>query len=348
MNEKNVETPGRIDPIFKLQTPLLFAHRGGAKEAPESTVAAFKHAIENHADILELDVQLTKDRKIVVWHGPKLDNVKIKGQYASKFMRSIMRKRKIWHYNFDEELRDRAWVGHPQIKAEKQIEHIPEKEDRKLLLLEEFLDFLKTLGGEKKIPLNIELKGKTLPLIGNNLFLEKDENKKRYLINRFKKILDLIGNGRKIIVASASEKVLIEFDKINKGASIYPTNVSFNEQMRYSKYMALWYARLFGPLLKVFSLGKKRKVSLENNAFETSYVLVTENLVKKVHKEKGSIYIFVTKFGPIKGIVDRHENEKTLKDAIHALLKTGVDGLMTDYPQKIGKIIRNGKSNSDV
>jgi len=96
----------RKDPIFDIETPLLFAHRGGAKEAPESTIAAFRHAIASKADVLELDVQLTKDRKIVVWHGPELDNVKIKGQSSSKLIRFIKGKRNIWHYSFDEELKD--------------------------------------------------------------------------------------------------------------------------------------------------------------------------------------------------------------------------------------------------
>jgi glycerophosphoryl diester phosphodiesterase len=65
----------RSDPIFQMKTPLLFAHRGGAREFPESTKEAFRKAYDLGTDVLELDVQLTKDKKIVVWHGPKLDNV---------------------------------------------------------------------------------------------------------------------------------------------------------------------------------------------------------------------------------------------------------------------------------
>ena len=66
----------RKDPIFKRKTPLLFAHRGGAGEAPESTEEAFRKAVENRADVLELDVSLTLDGEIVVWHGPGLKNVR--------------------------------------------------------------------------------------------------------------------------------------------------------------------------------------------------------------------------------------------------------------------------------
>ena len=66
------------DNDLKLYKPLIFAHRGGALEAPESTLRAFTYAKDvAGADILELDVHLTKDGKFVVWHGPDLDNVYI-------------------------------------------------------------------------------------------------------------------------------------------------------------------------------------------------------------------------------------------------------------------------------
>jgi glycerophosphoryl diester phosphodiesterase len=337
----------KMDPIFNIETPLLFAHRGGAKEAPESTVAAFKYAIDNQADVLELDIQLTEDRKIVVWHGPKLDNVKIKGQSSSTFIRLIKRKRKIWHYNFDEELKDRAWVAHPKIEAEKQLNNIPEHEDRKLILLVEFLDFLNELDREKKIPLNIELKGQKIPIIGRSLFLETSEAGEPYLLKQFKEMLDHKGNGRKIVVASLSEKVLLEFDKINTGPSLYPTNLSVFEQMRYSKYMAKWYLHLLRWLFKIFIIGRRRKEDLQNTAFETSYELVTKELVERVREEHGSIYVFLTSFGFSKALVEKHKNEKALVDAIYSILNTGVDGIMTDYPKKIGKIIRKWSSNPD-
>ena len=54
--------------------PLLIAHRGGAKLAPENTMLAFRRAIDWwHADILELDVQPTRDGEVVVFHDPVVD-----------------------------------------------------------------------------------------------------------------------------------------------------------------------------------------------------------------------------------------------------------------------------------
>ncbi len=48
--------------------PLIIAHRGASAYAPENTLPAFEKAIELGADAIELDVQLTKDEQVVVFH----------------------------------------------------------------------------------------------------------------------------------------------------------------------------------------------------------------------------------------------------------------------------------------
>jgi glycerophosphoryl diester phosphodiesterase len=52
---------------------ILIAHRGGSLEAPENTMAAFRHAIEIGMKYVELDVQLTRDGEMVVIHDETLD-----------------------------------------------------------------------------------------------------------------------------------------------------------------------------------------------------------------------------------------------------------------------------------
>ncbi len=47
---------------------LIIAHRGASAYAPENTLAAFNKAAELGADAIELDVQLTKDEQVVVFH----------------------------------------------------------------------------------------------------------------------------------------------------------------------------------------------------------------------------------------------------------------------------------------
>ncbi len=48
------------------------AHRGGAKMAPENTLSSMKYAVDALADVAEIDVQETKDGKIVLLHDTNL------------------------------------------------------------------------------------------------------------------------------------------------------------------------------------------------------------------------------------------------------------------------------------
>src|ERR1700748_2578372 len=51
---------------------LNFAHRGGAGLYPENTLAAFADAVARGCDGGELDVQLSKDGEVVVFHDFRL------------------------------------------------------------------------------------------------------------------------------------------------------------------------------------------------------------------------------------------------------------------------------------
>ena len=57
-----------------LRPTLLIAHRGGAALRPENTLPAFEHALHAHgADVLELDVHLSRDGELVVAHDATLE-----------------------------------------------------------------------------------------------------------------------------------------------------------------------------------------------------------------------------------------------------------------------------------
>ena len=47
---------------------LVIAHRGASAYAPDHTLAAYKMAVQMGADYIELDLQLTKDGKLVALH----------------------------------------------------------------------------------------------------------------------------------------------------------------------------------------------------------------------------------------------------------------------------------------
>lgn len=54
------------------ETILVHAHRGGRAARPENTLASFQYGIEQGADVLELDLAVTKDDVLVVSHSPYL------------------------------------------------------------------------------------------------------------------------------------------------------------------------------------------------------------------------------------------------------------------------------------
>jgi glycerophosphoryl diester phosphodiesterase len=74
------------------QAPLNIAHQGGEDEFPSNTLYAFRRAVEARAEVLELDVGVTRDGKVVVMHDTTVDRTTNgRGTIASKTLRQIKR-----------------------------------------------------------------------------------------------------------------------------------------------------------------------------------------------------------------------------------------------------------------
>jgi len=114
-----------------LSDTQITAHRGASKAAPENTLPAFEAAIESGADYIELDVQLTSDGELVVFHDEKLDRTTDGQGILSKYT-----------YEQLQQLSAGSWFGDGVEFA-----------DTKIPLLSEVLD----LTGDD-IMLNIEIK----------------------------------------------------------------------------------------------------------------------------------------------------------------------------------------------
>ncbi|MBR4163543.1 MAG: glycerophosphodiester phosphodiesterase [Solobacterium sp.] len=56
-----------------MNKPQIWAHRGACAYKPENTLESFQEAVNLHADGIELDIQMTKDGKIVVIHDETID-----------------------------------------------------------------------------------------------------------------------------------------------------------------------------------------------------------------------------------------------------------------------------------
>jgi glycerophosphoryl diester phosphodiesterase len=72
--------------------PLNIAHQGGEDEFPSNTMYAFERSLKAGADMLELDVGVTKDDQVVVMHDTTLDRTTSgTGTIASHTLKQVER-----------------------------------------------------------------------------------------------------------------------------------------------------------------------------------------------------------------------------------------------------------------
>ena len=55
------------------ERPIYFGHRGERDKAPENTVSSYRSAIKHGLNAIELDVMMTKDKKLICSHNFDLD-----------------------------------------------------------------------------------------------------------------------------------------------------------------------------------------------------------------------------------------------------------------------------------
>ena len=311
---------GRVDPVFGEPTPILFAHRGGAKEVAESTRKGFMHAIRVRTDVLELDVHaLDKDkegrkREFVVWHGPKLTNVRIGFFHDSKETLPAVRIKsendiRQWDW---EDLEGKAWVADPDLWIdpngdERPMDHIdlsnvPQSDDRLIMTLREFLEEFPDSH------VNIELK---------DSFSMGD-------IGELVELLDRHRNKRTILVVSLNP-FMIEYFRI-RSKDRYPTGFSM---------LGVGTAWLLDklPFNILPDLKNRRALQTTHDPHFTP-----PSLIRDVHAQNGAVHVFLTAFSKKIRAIDAAEGRPT-GDELFEILDRGVDGVMTDRPERVRGLI---------
>ncbi len=71
---------GRFLVVSEIELPLVTAHRGSSFKAPENSLSAVRIAIEDGADTIEIDVQMTRDGVLVLNHDRSLSKVASVGE----------------------------------------------------------------------------------------------------------------------------------------------------------------------------------------------------------------------------------------------------------------------------
>ena len=75
-----------------MKKTFVWAHRGASGYAPENTLAAFRLAADFKADGIELDVQMTKDGRLVVIHDETLGRVSEEKGWVKDYTYEELRK----------------------------------------------------------------------------------------------------------------------------------------------------------------------------------------------------------------------------------------------------------------
>ena len=77
-------------PYFNRQISVV-AHRGGALEAPEESLFAYKKNVEAGIDELDIDLQMTKDGEVILLHDTTLDRTTNGKGYAKDYTLSQLK-----------------------------------------------------------------------------------------------------------------------------------------------------------------------------------------------------------------------------------------------------------------
>ena len=69
--------------------PLVIAHRGASAYLPENTLAAYELAVAQAADMIEVDLHLTRDGEVVVVHDEELERIGGRGEVADASLAEV-------------------------------------------------------------------------------------------------------------------------------------------------------------------------------------------------------------------------------------------------------------------
>lgn len=169
MEKRQAEDQSRRD-ANRASGVKIWAHRGCSFAFPENTLPAFRAACEVPGITgIELDVQLSKDGQVVVFHDERLDRLMdTEGNVRDYSLQELQAmKFRDWGYTEDEA------DGHKEGSSM----HIP--------TLEEVLKLVKPYSAEKNIKINIELKNSVVRYQGMEekvLALVKQHGMEEYIV----------------------------------------------------------------------------------------------------------------------------------------------------------------------
>jgi glycerophosphoryl diester phosphodiesterase len=257
--------------FFSGPQPRIFAHRGSSGNMPENTLISFQTALEEGADILEMDVHATRDGEILVLHDPELSRTTDgKGQVSELTFKQVRR--------LDAGFRFTPDAGKTFPSRGKGI-RIPTLRE----VAERFPD----------VPFNIEIK-QSEPGIEREVF----------------KLLETLGHAALVLLAAESDSLM---DRIRRVSGPFPTNFASSEVLEFLQRVNSGKWEDYTPPSRALQIPEKYH----------DIVLVSRDSLEAAHHLGIEVHVWTV----------NEENDMS------RLLKMGVDGVMTDFPGRLKKVI---------
>jgi len=261
-------------------------HRGCRGLLPENTIPAFEKALDLGVTTLEMDVVITKDKKVILSHEPWFSHEIALDPNGAPISEEDEKNHRIYGMSYEEtQAYDVGMKPHPRFPDQEKIK--AEKP-----LLSDVIAFAEAHAKRSSRPLpyyNIETK--SLP-IGDDLFHPEPEE--------FVDLLMTVIGG-----ADVSERTFIQSFDVR---TLQVTKTKYSKMK-----LVLLVENTETPEQNLQSLG------FTPDIYSPDYALVDDDLISFA-KEKGMKIIPWT--------VNEHEE-------MNELIDMGVDGLITDYPDRL-------------
>ena len=269
---------------------LNYAHQGGAREGPSSTMHAMRRAVAAGAHAIELDVHATADRQLVVCHDATVDRTTDgSGRIATLTWDEVRRLDNAYWWAPDRVVDHEAPEGDHVLRG-----RAPDDPELRIALLREVLEAFPSTF------LNLDIK-ETAPDV------EPYEGLLADLLREFERVDD-------VIVASFSDAAVTAFSTAAHGIS---TAAATNATA------AFYFAVIQGDA----------PPSMTQHALQVppafgGVTVVDDRFVAAAHAHDLAVHVW------------------TIDEAaeMESLLDVGVDGIMTDRPTILAKVLAGRKA----
>jgi glycerophosphoryl diester phosphodiesterase len=285
---------------------LNIAHQGGEDEFPSNTLYAFKKAVRAGADMLELDVGVSKDDRVVVIHNTSVDRTTNGSGLVSELTRKEIQSldAAYWfsanassHYSHD--LDPAAYRLRGVATGERRAPKGFRKADFRVPTLRE------VLRAFPRTPINIEVKART-----------KQEEVSEYVYNAEVLARELADVRRDdLIVASFQQPALDRFRELLPRIANSPGVAG----------VAGWVLDGTAPPQGTVAF----QIPITFKLGDTVYDVTTPENVSRAHRERYAVH---TWFGDL----DADDAENWQK-----LIEWCVDGIMTSHPVQLERTLRS-------